>query len=150
LKKNVFIDPVWTGEREEQLGRIALEYGITLCFENVHWAAFNYPDFFRQMKDYCPSVGAVLDIKQAWQSGYPWEEYLDAMGDRLRNVHLCDHIGDKLCMTGKGEFPFGRLIEKLKKVNYGGSLIIEQYSGNYESTDEIKQSVEYIKNLCHN
>lgn len=148
LKKTSFVSPEKVGKRMRELGDIALEYGVTLCFENVHWAAFNSPEFFTEAKEYCPNVGAVLDIKQARQSGRDWREYLDVMGDRLRNVHIsdCDAAGN-IAMTGKGVFPFGELVAELKTRGYGGPLIIEQYAGDYTSLDEVADGVKYIKNI---
>lgn len=148
LKKNAVIDPVSSGKRLEELGRIAKEYGITLCLENVHWAMFSEPAFFEEAKKYCPSVGAVLDIKQARQSGYDWRDYLAAMGDRLKNVHLSD-VDERgnITMVGKGRFPFGELISRLKDMGYDGPLLIEQYAKNYADYGEVAESVKYLKQL---
>ena len=148
LKRGVTIDPVSSGKRLEELGRIALEYGVTLCLENVHWAMFSEPSFFEAAKGYCPSVGAVLDIKQARQSGYDWRDYLSVMGDRLKNVHLSD-VDDmgNIVMVGKGVFPFEELLERLDGMGYEGPLLIEQYAKNYRDLDEVSDSVQYLKNL---
>ncbi len=148
LKRNAYFDPKVVGTRLEELGEKAETYGITLCLENVHWATFNTPDFFLQAKKYCPSVGSVLDIKQAWQSGYDWREYLDVMGNTLKNVHLSDVTKDeRITMVGKGVFPFEELIARLRDMGYDGPLMIEQYAKNYESYDEVKMSVAYLENI---
>lgn len=147
LKRNVEFDPVLVGKKMVQLNEIASDYGVKLCLENVHWATFNTPDFYRRMKEYAPSVGTVLDVKQARQSGYDWREYLDVMGDSLTNVHLSDVKDGEIAMVGKGEFPFAELIARLKDKGYDGPLIIEQYAKNYDSYDEVAESVEYLKNL---
>ncbi|MBO4554898.1 MAG: sugar phosphate isomerase/epimerase [Clostridia bacterium] len=147
LKKNAYFDPVVVGKRMFELGEIAKEYGITLCLENVHWAVFNEPAFFAECKKYCPNCGVVLDIKQAWQSGYDWREYLDVMGDMLKNVHLSDHKDGKICMVGDGEFPFEELVERLNKMNYQGPLLIEQYAKDYDDYSQVKKSVEYLKTI---
>jgi sugar phosphate isomerase/epimerase len=147
LKKGAYFDPVATGKRMFELGEIANEYGITLCFENVHWAAFNTPEFFAECKKYCPNCGAVLDVKQAWQSGYDWREYLDVMGDSLKNIHLSDVKDGKICMVGDGEFPFEELVSRLDKMNYQGPLLIEQYAKDYDDYSQVKKSVEYLKNI---
>ena len=148
MKKTSVIDPVFFGKRMKELGDIALEYGITLCLETVHWCAFSTPDFFKVVKEYAPNIGVTLDIKQAWQSGYDWAEYLDVIGDRLKNVHLCDHDSDgNICMVGKGVFPFDKLIKRLHRDGYNGALIIEQYAKDYSSYDEIGESVEYLNNI---
>lgn len=147
LKKTHYFDPVATGKRLKELGDIAAEYGITVCLETVHWASFNTPQFFAECKKYCPNCGAVLDIKQAWQSGYDWREYLDVIGDRLKNVHLSDHKDDKICMVGDGEFPFEELVERLNKMNYQGPLLIEQYAKDYDDYSQVAKSVKYLKTI---
>ena len=127
---------------------LAREYGITLCLETVHWCAFSTPDFFKVVKEYAPNIGVTLDIKQAWQSGYDWNEYLDVIGDRLKNVHLCDHDKDgNICMIGKGVFPFDKLIARLKEDGYQGPIIIEQYAKDYDSYDQVGDSVQYLNNI---
>ncbi|MCM1305955.1 MAG: sugar phosphate isomerase/epimerase [Firmicutes bacterium] len=148
LKKNTYFDPVTVGKRMRELGEIANEYGITLCLENVHWATFNAPSFYAEMKKYSPNCGCVLDVKQAWQSGYDWREYLDVMGDTLKNVHLSDVDKDgNIAMVGKGAFPFEELIKRLDGIGYDGPLMIEQYAKNYDGYDEVAQSVKYLKNI---
>lgn len=150
LKKNAYVDPVAAGERLEELANIALKYQIRLCLENVHWAMFDSPKFFTEAKKYCPSLGTVLDIKQARQSGYDWREYLDVMGDSLKNVHVSDVKDDgSIAMVGKGVFPFEELIERLERIDYKGPLIIEQYAKNYAGFDEVADSVEYLKHRRH-
>ncbi|MBR4800330.1 MAG: sugar phosphate isomerase/epimerase [Clostridia bacterium] len=147
LKKTHNFDPVVVGKRMFELGEIAREYGITLCLENVHWAVFNRPEFFKECKKYCPNCGSVLDIKQAWQSGYDWREYLDAMGDSLKNVHLSDHRDGEICMVGDGEFPFEELVSRLQTMNYQGPLLIEQYAKDYDDYSQVEKSVKYLKNI---
>ena len=148
LKKNTYFDPVSVGKRMCELGDIAGEYGITLCLENVHWATFNAPSFYAEMKKYSSNCGCELDVKQAWQSGYDWREYLDVMGDTLKNVHLSDVDKDgNITMIGKGVFPFEELINRLDKLGYDGPLMIEQYAKNYDSYEEVGQSVKYLKNI---
>lgn len=147
LKKNTYYDPEKVGRRMKVLGDIANEYGITLCLENVHWAAGNSPEFFRKMLPYCENIGTVLDIKQARQSGYEIEDYLDAMGDRLSNIHVSDvDENGNICMVGKGTFDFTGFFRLLDKRGYDGPVIIEQYSGNYEDFSEVAESVKYLKN----
>lgn len=147
LKRNTYIDPVAFGKRIEELADDAKEYGIQLCLENVHWASFNTPDFYKDMRDYAPSVGTVLDIKQARQSGYDWREYLEVCKNSLKNVHVSDFKDGKIAMVGKGEFPFDELIARLNDIGYDGPLIIEQYAGDYNRYEEVGESVQYLKNL---
>lgn len=148
LKKNAHPDPVRFGKRIEELARRSLDYGITLCLENVHWASFNEPSFFAQVRKYAPSLGAVLDIKQARQSGRDWNEYLDVMGSALKNVHVSDaDENGNIVMVGEGVFPFDRLVARLNSMGYKGPLLIEQYAKNYDCYDQVARSVKYLKNI---
>ena len=122
-------------------------YGVTLCLENVHWAAFNSPEFFKELKPKTDNIGTVLDIKQARQSGRDWREYIDVMGETIRNVHVSDVKDGETALVGKGDFPFKELIARLKDVGYDGPLMIEQYPENYKSIEEIKGAVEYLESL---
>lgn len=151
LKRTSFIDPAKFGRRMKELGDTAAEFGVKLCFENVHWAAFSSPEFFGEIREYCPNVGTVLDIKQARQSGRDWREYLAVMGDTLENVHISDADADgKICMVGKGAFPFADFVKELSSTGYGGPLIIEQYAGDYSDLSEVAASVEYIRSIIGN
>ncbi len=148
LKRTAHIDPVIFGRRMEELGKMALDHGITLCLECVHWAAFAYPEFFTEVKDYCQSVGAVIDVKQARQSDRDWRDYLNAIGDRLKTVHLSDATENgKICLIGRGVFPFEEFVDYLKGMGYAGPLIIEQYAGDYENYEEVEGSVKYLKKI---
>lgn len=148
LKRNMVISPEAAGRRMKELGDIALDYGVKLCFENVHWAMFNSPEFFVEAKEFCPNVGAVLDIKQARQSGRDWREYISVMGDRLMNVHLsdCDENG-AIKLIGRGCFPFEELARTLKDGGYDGPLMIEQYADNYGDVSEVADAVRYLKHI---
>ena len=60
---------------------------------------------------------------------------------------LSDVKDGEIKMVGKGDFPFRELVARLKDVGYDGPLMIEQYAKNYDSYDEVKESVEYLKNI---
>lgn len=130
-----------------KIGEMCTPYGVTLCLENVHWAAFNSPEFFKELKPKINNIGTVLDIKQARQSGRNWREYINVMSNTIKNVHISDVKDGETTLVGKGDFPFKELIARLRDVGYDGPLIIEQYPENYQSLDEIKDAVEYLKAL---
>ena len=131
-----------------RLTDIAAEYGIRLSYENVHWCFFSYPGFFAELKKRCPRLGATLDIKQARQSGIDVYEYLDVMADRLTTVHLCDCVGVETALPGRGEFDFGRFIGELKRRGVMAPLIVEAYSKDYATTDELAQAYRFIQQLA--
>ena len=50
-------------------------------------------------------------------------------------------------MIGKGVFPFNKLIARLKEDGYQGPIIIEQYAKDYDSYDQVGDSVQYLNNI---
>ncbi len=147
LKKTSKCNLEIVGKYVEQLCNRASEKGVTLAYENVHWAYYNYPDFITELIKFAPSIHTCLDIKQAMQSGIGYEKYLEKMGDRLVNVHLCDYDSNgKLAVCGKGEVDFYELFCRLIDAGYDKTCIMEVYSNDYNSFDEIKEGYEYLLN----
>ena len=123
-------------------------HGITLTYENVHWGYYNYPGFFKELKKRCPLLKGVLDIKQAFQSGFDYEEYVSDMGESIKTLHLTDFDDNgKLCLPGKGKFDFKKLFNLLKDYGFDGAVLIEAYSGNYGDERELLDSLDYIMNI---
>jgi sugar phosphate isomerase/epimerase len=135
------------GGRCREINNLCNEYGISLSYENVHWALYNNPNFYKQLKQYAPDVKTTLDIKQAMQSGISVYEYIDDMGDSLSTVHVCDYREDgKLCVPGKGSFDFTKLFAKLFEIGYNNPVLLELYSGDYKDFDDVKRGYEYLVN----
>lgn len=133
-------------QRVNILCDLAEKYGVTLCYENVHWAYFCNPAFFAAIKDRCPKLGATLDIKQAMQSEIDWRDYLSVMKGRLKTVHLCDYDGNgNLCLPGKGTFDFVALYRELAEAGYEGPCLMEVYTKSYKDESELKAAFEFLK-----
>lgn len=147
-KKKYVIDYERLGTRINELIDIAKSYGVYLSYENVHYAFFNNPSFFIELKKYCPDLKGTLDIKQAIQGGADPYEMLDAIGDRLSTIHICDvKENNETAIIGKGFFDFEKFINVLKQKNIQAPIILELYSKDYNFMDELKQNFEYIKSL---
>ena len=100
-----------------------------------------------ELHKYLPELKTCLDIKQAMQSGIDYKEYLKVDGNSLRTVHVCDYDGDKLCLPGKGKFDFYEFFSRLQDAGYDGPIMVELYSRDYESFDEVEGCVDYLKNV---
>lgn len=135
--------------RFQEIADFCAGYGVKLCLENVEWATYNKVGIFEKIACAVPSLGGVLDVKQARISGYPYEEYLKEMGGRLAHVHVSDIKGGKMCLPGKGEFDFSLLIDRLKDVGFTGPLIIEAYKDDYQKVEELKDSCDYLNELLY-
>lgn len=142
------IDYQRIGKRMDELDKMLIQTSggsCRLAYENVHWTFFNSPDYFNELKKFT-NVRACLDIKQAMQSKYDIYDYIDAMGDRLVNVHLCDFDENgKLHTPGKGSFDFTKLFRTLIDKGYAGPLIMELYAGNYQNYADIKEGRDYLQ-----
>ena len=132
-------------ERVNILCETARQYGVQFCYENVHWAYFCTPEYFDKLKDICPDLGCVLDIKQAMQSGIPYEEYLKVMNGRLKTVHLCDFNEDrKLAIPGRGTFDFITLFKRLLDSGFDGPCMMELYAKDYKDDKDLQESYDYL------
>lgn len=133
-------------KRVNLLTDTAKEYGIKFCYENVHWAYFCCPEYFKVLKEMCPDLGCVLDIKQAMQSGIDYKDYLDVMKGRLNTVHLCDFDENrKLAIPGRGKFDFVEFFKRLMESGYDGVCLMEVYAKDYSIDSELKEAYEYLK-----
>jgi len=126
----------------------AAEKNIAIAYENVHWCFFNNPEYIKNLLPRCPKLRTVLDIKQAWLSGFDYNRYLDEMGESLCNVHICDYDGGgKMHAPGKGTFDFKGLFKRLRSMNYNGTVMIELYAGDYDGEKGLRECVEYLRDL---
>lgn len=134
------------GERLNQIIAVADSYGLKLAYENVHYAYFNEPAFFTNVLEYCPDLYATLDIKQALQSEIDVYAYMNAMGDRIATVHVCDYQKKATCLPGQGKFNFERLFRELDKRGCTAPVLMELYSKDYADLNDIKESYNYLLN----
>ena len=92
---------------------------------------------------------STLDVKQAAQSGYPMEGYLEEMGDRLCNLHLCDITEQEgmvyTSLPGQGNFDFVHLAALLREKNFNGAVTMEVYPDDWEKENELRQSFAFLR-----
>lgn len=147
LKRRPYIfDYPSIGNRLTELNGMLRERanGLEFVYENVHWAFFSEPSFFANLKEHT-DVKACLDIKQAMQAGIPYPDFIEVMGSRLKNVHLCDYDRNgKLAVPGKGSFDFPTLFHRLLDIGYDGPMMMELYAGDYSSFDEVRAGYTYL------
>lgn len=128
---------------------ISQSYGVEICLENVEWAFYNRPGFFAEVKKDCPRLKGVLDIKQARITGYDYSLYLNEMGEAINTVHLSDFDENgKGCIPGKkGTFDFETLFKRLKDVGFKGNMLIEVYAEAFNDVQELKDGLDYLRNI---
>lgn len=123
-------------------------YGVNLCIEVAAHYAFNRPDFFREVKNYCPNLYGVFDIKQARRSGYPYQMYIEQMAGAIGYVHISDvDENGKTCLAGTGIYNFTEIFKRLKDAGFDGNVIIENYRNDFGNFEELKNSLDYLKEI---
>lgn len=143
---NMVDDFNFIGERIAEAHAFARGYGVNLCLENAAYYAFNRPDFFKKVKNYCPDLYGVFDLKQARRSGYPWQMYVAEMAGAIAYVHISDmDEKGRMCLPGKGIYDFVEIFKRLKGAGFDGNVLIEAYRGDYGEFAELKESVDFLK-----
>ncbi|MBQ2990390.1 MAG: sugar phosphate isomerase/epimerase [Clostridia bacterium] len=126
----------------------AAQRGMVIAWENVCWCQLTVPERAREAREALKDVRFTLDIKQAMKAGCNPIDFVQAMGDRLINVHVCDWDAQgKLCLPGEGTFDFAGLACALLAVGYSGPVVIEPYLALIKSDEALERSIRYIKEI---
>ncbi|MDE5721498.1 MAG: sugar phosphate isomerase/epimerase [Clostridia bacterium] len=134
-------------ERLREVTDFCARFGVTVCLENVRWATCNRPEVFRELKNRCPQLAAVFNIKQARKSGYPYQMYINNMEGAISHVILSDaDESGRTCLPNTGVYDFKEIFKRLKGTGFDGSALIE--TGNFKEVSELKNSVEFLKELA--
>ena len=131
------------------LAALGHQYGVTLCHENVAYCRLGWPE---RVNTLTPLLGKdaafVLDLKQARRKNILVCDMLTAMNGNIRQVHISDYRDGENCLApGRGSFDFADFFRELATAGYDEDLIIELYSDNYASLDELISSMHYIQAL---
>ena len=137
-----------------ELCDVAASHGVQLTLENVSWCVFSTPDvgetLIREVGD---KLLYTLDVKQCYRSGRDADAYLDVIGPRIVNVHLCDYLrcdvpgGYKWKLPGEGEFDFTGFFRKMKGFGYQGPFILEVYSNVYNDLPDLYACYRNLKDM---
>ena len=129
-----------------RMQQIARTRGMTVLWENVHWCALREMEDVRTLVRLLPEIGFVLDVKQAYRAGVSPFDMLDAMGDRVRHVHVLDTARDgSLCLPGQGTFDWLRLIRQLQRQGYDGAVILEPYEAQAKDEAALRGSLDFLR-----
>lgn len=152
VARRLEIDYASAGRVVSEIADLAAGYGVRLCYETVHWCWYQSPDFAPRLLEHTTSDNLffTLDMKQAAQSGYETNEYIDKMDGRLAHVHVCDFRidpdrGTVPCMPMKGQADWDGLRDKLHEVDFSGDLMLEVYTRDYDTREELWDSYEAVR-----
>ena len=136
-------------ERYMRISDAAKEFGITLTHENVCRTVTHSAEFVRELKHRISDISFTFDLKQCIRADQDPLEMIEAMGENIRHVHINDYdLVKKECrLPYEGNCDIQGIVKKLKSVGYNGNYIIEVYSDNYESDEDIKASMHKLTAL---
>lgn len=136
-------------DKFNELIYIASEEEIKLCQENVSWCMSSKLDYLSILRENCKyPLYFTLDIKQAYKSNIEPSKYIEIMGKKINNLHINDKDEHNVCLLpGKGNVNYLKIVNNLKKIGYNGKGIIEVYSENYKSFDDLTRSKEFLNRI---
>ncbi|WP_019875050.1 sugar phosphate isomerase/epimerase family protein [Sporichthya polymorpha] len=117
---------------EAGLASLAEETDIAFAVENMYpWRARG-----REVKAYAPDWDIVdrdypqvtLDLSHTAVSGSDPLAMIDALGDRLRHLHMADGSGsnkDEHLIPGRGSQPCAEVLESLARRGFTGNVVLE-------------------------
>ena len=137
-------------ERYRRLCEVAADEGMIVAQENVAWCRSREPAYLAKLYEQVPQLRYTLDIKQANRVGQSWKEYFDVMAPRLVNVHINDFDQTHGCLLpGEGLLDYREVFQHLKAAGYDRQVLIEVYSSNFASDEQISRSVCFLQNQAH-
>jgi sugar phosphate isomerase/epimerase len=139
-------------ERYLKLSKLASEYGIRICQENVQSFRSGDVAFISSMHKILGNrVCFALDIKQTILAHQNMYDMMRAMGSQLVHLHLSDNtLNDSCCLPGSGTFDFCKLKEELIKMDFSGDIVIEVYGSAIHDNDDLLQSEKFTRNIFEN
>lgn len=142
-------DSIARFERVYDRGRT---FGVTLLQENVVGFRSADPAYLRQMRAQLgDKAGFVLDFKQCRRCGLPVDRVIDAMGDRVRHVHISDGGANGDCLPpGQGSEDLIAPLRRLTDAGFDGAVILELYRKGYRQPQELVQSMADLRKTWMN
>lgn len=133
-----------------QMQQIAIEHGLSVLWENVHWCALRQTEDVAALRELLPEMRFVLDTKQAYRAGVDPFDMLNAMGDRVAHVHALDIAADgRLCLPGTGTIDWQRLGDQLRSSGFDGAVILEPYGDHAQDEDALRRSLDHLRDCLH-
>lgn len=140
--RTVVLHPPFRWQREYADGfaeGVALrehDTGIELAVENMYPWRVRKAETAREIEAYLPHWDPVpqpydhvtLDLSHTATAGSDAMAMAQALGERLRHVHLADGLGSNLdehLVPGRGAQPCDQLLEHLALAGYQGAVVVE-------------------------
>lgn len=100
---------------------------VVICLENHYGNQIespeDYEEIFRNVDS--DNFGMTLDTGHFTSSGVPLAGLVDAFGEKIKHIHVKDHVGRVSVALGKGDTDNAGLIRDLYRTGYEGLLSVE-------------------------
>lgn len=112
--------------------------GVTLCLENHYQNQLEFPDDYARVFEAIesPHVGMTIDTGHFTSSQVDVPALIAQFHDRIRHVHLKDHIGTQSVPIGTGETDNGGILKRLWKLGYRDYISLELEVEDYEHSEK--------------
>lgn len=136
-------------DRMGRLYEIGRNIGAFPVQENVFNHVSSGVYFISNMRKYLgESCAFALDLKQCRLSGVNIDDMMDAMGSRMKHIHISDSSrGKSNLLPGQGVFDFNAFKKQLEHRNYTGKIVAEVYRSSYEEYSEIQDSLRFLDSI---
>ena len=149
---DVFYEPHTeeTGKRfEENLmhsARLAEQNGIMLSIETVEKYVTSVGKAVEIVeKASSPWLTVYPDVANLYMMGYTPEKELQKAQGHMTALHMRDVPDDGYIPLGEGELDFAQVFSVLDEIKFGGPLIVELWSDQYEDTAAaLTQARDYL------
>lgn len=132
-------------ESYRKLHDTALSMGVMIAQENVGRCMSRNPELLRSLREAIPDIAFVLDIKQTFRGDGGLDEVIDAMGNNIVHLHLCDARPEQDCLpVGSGLVDFEGFMRRMSQMGYKGDAVLELYSYSYTGESQLWNSVEKL------
>lgn len=136
----------WLQNREtvHQLCNVADDYGVKIAIENVPepfpFVMKSVEDFARFYGEINEDIGMVLDVGHA-NINSQIDGFLKTFSKNIVHIHAHENDGksDQHMGIGYGTVDWQKVVETLKRMNYGGVVVVESVEHVQESMKKLKQ-----------
>lgn len=115
-----------------QAVKYAENRGVTLALENGITSILKQINVLRQIVDFC-GIKVCLDVGHAncVFENSPMD-FLDEFASEVVHFHFADNDGssDQHLVPGAGNIAWGRILSRLKELNFSGQCVLELNTGN--------------------
>lgn len=141
----------------EGVATIEREYGVAIAVENMYPWRLGVREAMLYLPDHDPSdqdyAHITLDLSHAATAGDDILAMVEAAGDRLAHVHMCDGSGrstkDEHLPPGEGNQPCAEVLRRLANRGWSGSIILEVSTrgrrGPTTREDVLRQSLLFTR-----